>query len=889
MKTRRIICVYHWRHAASSRSGTSGGGTKGRFSMKRTMRCGCFLFGLALLMLSPRGAVASYCEWAGGTGNWNDDNWGGTAPNAGDDVVIPSGTVNLTNTTPWLSSFTNSGTLIFTGDGGYGTNIALQATNVVVLSGGNITHMNVMTSSTNALGVWVPSNRVWIVCSNFYLATNANINVNGLGYKGNPSGPVGNGGPGAGPGGGLGGRQIDGNNPWRGGGGGYGGRGGDTDQTVLGFGRQASGGPEYGSSNAPVDAGSGGGAIGPNYGAGGSGGGAVCIQSAGAATIFGTISADGSNAGGSYAGGGSGGSIFLTCDSFAGSTNGLLRANGGNGSGPMGSGGGGGGRIAVIYGAGQIANPGVRFDTTSGTGTSPGYPGTIGTVYFPHTGILQQPIADGRLDSWLFKNVRLFIPGFTTWSSSSLTVSNCVVMFAEPGFTLNVPDTLTIAGSGSVAGLETGPHQLTCTNLYVNTSGSLALGTNWTVSCSNLAVVGSGVFTLGSNATLSGSTLALNTAGNLTLGANATLNFALPSVMVDAATFIVGANSTIAGFGGDVIAKNGANVSLGLQSVDLQCDQITVTNGGNLSLYLSSLTCSTIMASGTGAKDTGNIRLYYMPSVACSAISLTNGGTLGVWAAVTNWTGETYATLVNLQGNLTIGPNSWLYPWAYTVGDTGRTVYVQAANISIAAAGGIDADWKGYPSGWGPGKGVSTTRRGSGGGHGGRGGDSTTLVPFALGGSTNDSLTMPIDLGSSGGAVTHYTSGAGGGAVRVEASGTVTLDGAIKASGAPAGIRTWSGGGAGGTIYVRCRQFAGAATGNMTAKGGAGDSDGGGGGGGRIAVWWEEHIYAGTPTIISNGTSVDGGLGTVHPDGDGASGTVYWGLIPPRGTVISIR
>ena len=132
-----------------------------------SMREALALF-LAGVLAAPQFAVAATRTWASGAGNWNAAaSWSGSvAPVAGDDAAISGGTVTLTNTTPWLGSFTNSGTLIFTGNDGFGTNVALTATNVTILAGGRITHATNATYSTNAAGVWAPSNRVWIVCSN---------------------------------------------------------------------------------------------------------------------------------------------------------------------------------------------------------------------------------------------------------------------------------------------------------------------------------------------------------------------------------------------------------------------------------------------------------------------------------------------------------------------------------------------------------------------------------------------------------------------------------------------------------------------------------------------------------------------------------------------------
>jgi hypothetical protein len=61
---------------------------------------------------------------------------------------------------------------------------------------GTVTHSN----NTDTASPWVPDNRVWIVCTNFFIDSSASINVTGKGF----SGAIVNGGDGQGPGGGAG-------------------------------------------------------------------------------------------------------------------------------------------------------------------------------------------------------------------------------------------------------------------------------------------------------------------------------------------------------------------------------------------------------------------------------------------------------------------------------------------------------------------------------------------------------------------------------------------------------------------------------------------------------------------------------------------------------------
>lgn len=222
------------------------------------------------------------------------------------------------------------------------------------------------------------------------------------------------------------------------GGGGNGGSGG-----VVG----GDGGAANGLVDTPLNPGSGGG-IGNNTG--GSGGGAVLIQAGGAVTINGTIAANGGNAT-HQAGGAAGGSVFIQCATFGGLTNGLISVAGGDGCWWEGylaylGGGGGGGRIAVDYDS-LAGNHAVRFVASKGPDNAnlPSFPHMVprgaemGTLWLPDAALLSETMTDR-----LFTDVRLVIPGFSTWSVDSLSVSNCAFVFDQP-LVLTVTNNLHIA------------------------------------------------------------------------------------------------------------------------------------------------------------------------------------------------------------------------------------------------------------------------------------------------------------------------------------------------------------------------------------------------------------------------------------------------------------
>ena len=297
---------------------------------------------------------------AASSGNWTDAIWNNGTPAAGDYVSINGGvSVTVAVSTVALNGFTNNGTLTFAG-------WSTVLTSTVVRVAGTITHRPQSATATNASGVWVPDNRVYLVCSNLTVVSGGKIDVGNGGYTGAVTAP------GRGPGGGIGGTAA---NYW-GGGGSYGGVG-----YAGGPGGASIPSPNpYGSTAAPEDPGSaGGGSAYPSAGSGGNGGGAVKIVASGAVTVDGTIAASGqSKVGNNAYGGGSGGAVFITCTTLRGT--GRITAVGGTGGGY--GGGGAGGRIAVVVaGPAQDAVP-RQARVFSAAGGAPGSgPGAVGTLY----------------------------------------------------------------------------------------------------------------------------------------------------------------------------------------------------------------------------------------------------------------------------------------------------------------------------------------------------------------------------------------------------------------------------------------------------------------------------------------------------------------------------
>jgi hypothetical protein len=155
------------------------------------------------------------------------------------------------------------------------------------------------------------------------------------------------------------------------GGAGFGGQGG------KGANVSALGGPTYGSSNAPVDCGSGGGSYNTGTGTtadyGGRGGGLIRLVAARNVMLDGTLTANGENIPGTTlsSGGGSGGGIYLYCTRLTGG--GKVVADGGYARVAI-AGGGGGGRIAIYRVPGEFTG---TCSVNGGAGYEAGKAGTI--------------------------------------------------------------------------------------------------------------------------------------------------------------------------------------------------------------------------------------------------------------------------------------------------------------------------------------------------------------------------------------------------------------------------------------------------------------------------------------------------------------------------------
>ena len=170
--------------------------------------------------------------------------------------------------------------------------------------------------------------------------------------------------------------------------------------------------------------------------------------------------------------------------------------------------------------------------------------------------------------------------------------------------------------------------------------------------------------------------------------------------------------------------------------------------------------------------------------------------------------------VVNANGVMThtAGDDKTPYKLNLTVG----------GNVTIAANGAIEANAKGKST-----KGYSSNSSGGWGCNGNYGGRGNT---GAYGGTSRcyGSIREPNDLGSKGNA------SSGGGAIRLDVSGTLRVDGSLSAD-SLSGSSVGYGSGSGGSIWVTAKNLSGSGCISVVSYG-QGGGTGYIGGGGRIAV-----------------------------------------------------
>jgi RHS repeat-associated protein len=311
--------------------------------------------------------------------------------------------------------------------------------------------------------------------------------------------------------------------------------------------------------------------------------------------------------------------------------------------------------------------------------------------------------------------------------------------------------------------------------------------------------------------------------------------------------------------------------------------------GGRIAVYYLSAAGYTGFAASTTTGGTGsyagnvgtaaffdtsipNDHLYiYQPFVISAnsdghygAVTVENGATLTVGGG----------SVLTIDDALTVTGNSTLLlQGANTSGEVngqwaGVGVTINAADVEVDAGSSISANGQGYTSvtgatGNGPGGGGGNSTVTAGGGYGGAGANS----PYCTGGGTYGSAYFPIDLGSAGGGTPGGMGGAGGGAIQLVVSNTLTLNGTISANGGTG--NGWDpGGGSGGGILLDAGTLSGSGMIEANAGNGLGGYGVGGGGGGRVAIYTWNAVGMTLPvanvTVSGGSGSATGQPGTVH-------------------------
>jgi hypothetical protein len=629
-----------------------------------------------------------------------------------------------------------------------------------------------------------------------------------------------------------------------GGGGGHGGSG----ATYL---SGSAGGATYGSFIQPAVHGSGGGSnfyLGNSY-AGGAGGGAVRLTVGGTLTVNGTIRANGvfgTTTPQGYASSGSGGSLWLSAATISG--NGTIEAQGG-----FGYGSGGGGRVALYAQAITFAGTTRALPGGSDAGT--------GTIYRSVTAQTPELIFDGNGKNELSQPLNV---------TGNLITRNGAFLSHSPGNSSG----LSISVSGN-ANFELGSG-IDVTGKGSPGSSGVGAGTDGTVA---------NPFGGGGAHGGSGATYLTGADGGSPFG-----SYSQPAELGSGGgTNFYQAQSYAGGRGGGAVrlTVNGTLTIAG----DVRATGITGTNtplgyssagaGGSIWITAGTLAgAGTIQANGGfgyGSGGGGRVALESQVSTFTgTARALPGGpdaGTGSLYRAVAGQTPELIfdgsgvnklaTPLTVSNANLITRNGAFL---THRAGNAASLSVTVTGNATFETGSGIDVTGAGHAGGQGPGAGAdgtNTTSFGGGGAHGGSG--ERFQGTGAPGGLTHDSYSSPTAFGSGGGSHFYvpngqsYAGGAGGGAARIEVSGSLTVNGAVRADGvfgttSPLG---YASGGAGGSLWITAGSLAG--TGSIQANGAFGY---GSGGGGRVAIGASSSTYTGVTRALAGGPAA--GTGTVY-------------------------
>lgn len=707
--------------------------------------------------------------------------------------------------------------------------------------------INTLTITGNSALISPPPSATLTISSNVIVATGSEISADGqgIGTGGGGSATSGSGG---------------------GGHGGYGGRGAG-----------ALGGNASDSASNPTLPGGAGGA--PSLTRGG---GALRMNIAETLFLDGRISANGANSSSNNAGGGAGGSIWITARNLSGK--GAVIANGGAGHLPSG-GGGGGGRVAV-------STTGTETNSFTGIFSARGGAGFVnggaGTIY------LDLEKGDSFVPTLLVDNGG--VRGTNTLVNLSTTKNY----------------DLTIRSGGIANGVVASPRDLFIgSNAWLGQTGSVTVTRNATLEADGginvdglgdrqgfgRGSISGGIYGGGSHGGSGGGPTGAAYGSALVPTANGSGGAALDrptfgsagggnSHMIVTDTLRLDGEISAQGLDGNGDGGGGSGGSLWVAAGRLSGSGRINAGGGNatgnfcgggggrIALYYANneFTGTVTACGGTGYFNGGAGTIYVQGnSEAGGTLLVDNCGIVGAKTPV--WRGLGLGTKLVVAGaadaevsggplfsNVVVSAGRLLFPGGQ---ETNGNLAV-LGDLRIESAGAVLMNGRGFPRGTGPGAGASLLGKGAGGGYGGQGGASAS---GASGGIMYGSGLQPVDLGSGGGEgfLALGPGSEGGGAIRLDVGGTLTVDGELAANGTP-GMVDDSGGGSGGSIWATARKLMG--SGRISATGGAGELyGGGGGGGGRIALYSAMNTFGGQMTVAGGDGAFPGAVGSIFTSG----------------------
>ena len=663
-----------------------------------------------------------------------------------------------------------------------------------------------------------------------------------------------------------------------------------------------SGGIAYGSPAQPTTSGSMGNAV-SGLSKGGAGGSIIQLDVGGTLNVNGRISADGT-AGVPFTGqqseataaigGGSGGTIVLSANKLTGS--GVISVNGGPGL--NGGGGGGGGRIAVSYTSNSFAG---TLSAYGGTGFYNGgagtiylkrYPSQIGTLLIDNGGL------EGTTTPLMFSNDDVQVAGnaIVVWNTQ---ISLGSLLVRSNGWLISRNSPLVISRNAVVeaGGVITADGQSDSGQANGSSTstpkGGASHGGYGGANSGNVGGVYDSIVDPFQNGSRGGSG-----SGSPFLSPRGGAGGGIIKMQINGSLSVTGRISSD-GFNGELNSGGGSGGTISMLVGQLSGPGLISANGGDgdaaggggggrIAITYGTNNFSGTFAAhgGTGFVGGGAGTIYLKnKTVRGGDLIVDNGGLAGTntpLGAIYKWPSTPFNLTISNRASVYV-PESYISVSNLNIGALGSLILlpgqsnltIAATNATIQQAGSIYASDAGFSQAQGFGAGGvilnSGKYEGAGGGHGGRGGNSAA---GAIGGTNYGSMTHPVSRGSGGGFGNGPAFGildsTGGGAIRFNVTGNLTVNGAVIADGKP-GLQDDAGGGAGGSIWISATTLTG--TGRISANGGDGELfRGGGGGGGRIAVYSPANTFSGLVGAYGGDGAFPGEAGTVYLSADFANG-----------------